>query len=164
MEMGIPAKHIPKSLVGYDHSSDYFFTGNCPVEIADHGEYHFRNFREELSVVAEEHPQAFWKSKYKLAMRKSQQYFLIQVFGKEKCSLLAAGGAKIKPLAGERTKIIMPAVRITAADAGYSLPVVTAGEKVLAHRLDPFEAKLPEFIGILLFIPAAKMVQMLQEI
>jgi hypothetical protein len=31
--------------VGYDHSCAYFFTGNLLVEIADHGEYHFRNFR-----------------------------------------------------------------------------------------------------------------------
>jgi hypothetical protein len=52
-----------KPEMGYDHSSDYFFTGNFPVEIADHGEYHFRNLREEPSVVTEEHPQAFrWRS------------------------------------------------------------------------------------------------------
>ena len=50
----------------------------------------------------------------------------------------------------------MPAVRIAAADAGYSLPVVTAGEKVFSNSLDPFEAKLPEIIGILLIIPATE--------
>ena len=83
MEMGITPKHISKSLVCYDHSSAYFFTGNLPIEIADHGEYHFRNFREKLSVVAEEHPQGFQEGEYKLSMRKTQQDFLIQVFGKE---------------------------------------------------------------------------------
>jgi hypothetical protein len=54
----------------------------------------------------------------------------------------------------------MPAVRIAAADAGYSLPVVTAGEKLFSNSLDPFEAKLPEIIGILLIIPAAEIGEM----
>ncbi len=44
MKMGIPPEHIPKSLVGYDHTRDYFFTGNFPVEIAYHGEYHLFRF------------------------------------------------------------------------------------------------------------------------
>ena len=91
--MGIPAEHIPKSLVGDDHASMNFFTGNFPVEIADHGEYHFRNFREKLSVVEEEHTKGFWEGKDKLAMRKAQQDFLIKVFGKEERPFLAAGGA-----------------------------------------------------------------------
>ena len=47
--------------MGNDHSGVYLFTGNFPVKIADHGEYHFQNLREEPSVVAEEHPQAFGK-------------------------------------------------------------------------------------------------------
>jgi hypothetical protein len=46
----------------------------------------------------------------------------------------------------------MPAVRIAAADTGYPLPVIAAGEKVLSNCLDPFEAKLPECIGIFLII------------
>ena len=33
-------------------------------------------------------------------------------------------------------------------------------EKVLAYRLDPFETKLPESIGILLIIPAAEIGEM----
>ena len=57
----------------------------------------------------------------------------------------------------------MPAVRIAAADAGYSLPVVTAGEKVFSNSLDPFEAKLPEIIGILLIIPATEIGEMTLE-
>jgi len=76
--------------MGNNHSGVYFTTGNCPVEIADHGEYHFRNFCEELSVVAEEHPQGFRECKDELTMWKTEEYFLIDVFGKEKCSLLAA--------------------------------------------------------------------------
>jgi hypothetical protein len=55
------------------------------------------------------------------------------------------------------------AVRITTADAGYTLPVVTAGEKVLSNSLDPFEAKLTECIGILLIIPAAEIGEMTLE-
>ena len=47
----------------------------------------------------------------------------------------------------------MTAFEIAAAYTGYTLPVIAAGEKVLAHRLDPFETKLPECIGILLIIP-----------
>ena len=43
--------------------------------------------------MAEEHSQGFWKGEDELSMRKTEEYFLIQVFGKEKCSLLAAGGA-----------------------------------------------------------------------
>ena len=74
--------------------------------------------------MTEEHPQGFRECKDELTMRKTEEYFLIDVFGKEKCSLLAAGGAKIKPLAGKRPKIIMPAVRIAAADTGYPLPQV----------------------------------------
>jgi hypothetical protein len=45
-----------KPEVGYDHSCTYFLTSNFPVEIDYYGEYHFRDFREKLSVVAEEHP------------------------------------------------------------------------------------------------------------
>jgi hypothetical protein len=111
--------------------------------------------------MTEEHPQSFWKCKDELTMRKTEEDFLIDVVGKEKCSLLAAGGAKIKPLAGKRPKIIMPTVRIAAADAGYTLPVVTTGEKVLSNSLDPFETKLPECIGILLIIPAAEIGEMM---
>jgi hypothetical protein len=43
------------------------------------------------------------------------------------------------------------------------LPVVTAGEKVFSNSLDPFEAKLPECIGILLIIPAAEIGEMTLE-
>jgi hypothetical protein len=94
-------------------------------------------------------------------MRKTEEYFLIDVFGKEKCSLLAAGGAKIKPLAGKRPKIIMPTVRIAAANTGYPLPVIAAGEKVISNCLDPFEAKFPECIGIFLIITAAEIGEMM---
>ena len=57
----------------------------------------------------------------------------------------------------------MPAVRVSAADTGYPLPVVAAGKKVLSNCLDPFEAKLPECIGILLIIPAAEIGEMTLE-
>jgi hypothetical protein len=59
--MGIPSEHITESLTSYDHSGAYLFTGNFPVEIADHGKYYFRYFREKSSVVAEEYPQRFKK-------------------------------------------------------------------------------------------------------
>jgi len=36
------------------------------------------------------------------------------------------------------------------------LPVIAAGDNVLADRLDLFVAKLPACIGILLIIPAAE--------
>jgi len=49
------------------------------------------------------------------------------VFGKEERSFLAAGGTQIKPLAGERAEVVVTAVRIAAADAGYPLPVIAAG-------------------------------------
>ena len=100
--------------------------------------------------MTEEHPQGFRECKDELTMWKTEEYFLIEVFGKEKCSLLAAGGAghslrspmhpgtQIKPLAAERTKIIMPAVRIAAADTGYPMPVIAASEKVNSNCLDPF--------------------------
>jgi hypothetical protein len=96
-------------------------------------------------------------------MRKTEEYFLIYVFGKKKGPFLTAGGTQIKPLAGKRPKIIMPAVRIAAADTGYPLPVIAAGEKVLTNSLDPFEAKLPECIGILLIIPTAEIAEMTLE-
>jgi hypothetical protein len=86
----IPAEHITESLVGYDYPGVYLFTGNFPVEIADHGEYHFQNFSEKPSVVAEEHPQGFWKSEDELSMEKTEEYFLIHVFCEEKNPLLAA--------------------------------------------------------------------------
>ena len=57
----------------------------------------------------------------------------------------------------------MTTVRVTAADAGYSLPVVTASEKVLSTCLDPFETKLPECIGIFLIITAAEIGEMTLE-
>jgi len=57
----------------------------------------------------------------------------------------------------------MPTVRIAAADTGYPLPVIAAGEKVISNCLDPFEAKLPECIGILLIIPAEEIGKMSLE-
>ena len=72
-------------------------------------------------------------------------------------------GTQVKPLAGERAEIVVTAVRIAAADAGYPLPVVSASEKVLAYRLDPFYAKLPECISILLIISAAEIGEMTLE-
>ena len=74
------------------------------------------------------------------------------MFGKEDRPLLTTGGAQIKPLAREGAEIVVTAVRIAAADAGYTLPVVAAGEKVLYNCLDPFEVKLAVCVGILLII------------
>jgi hypothetical protein len=85
------------------------------------------------------------------------------MFGKEESSLLAAGGTQVKPLAGKRAEIVVTAVGISAADTGYPLPVIAAGEKVLSNSLDPFETKLPECIGILLIIPAAEIGEMTLE-
>ncbi len=113
--------------------------------------------------MAEEHSQGFRECKDELSMWKTQQDFLIQVFGKEERSFLAAGGTQIKPLAGERAEVVVTAVRIAAADTSYTLPVVTAGEKVLSNSLDPWEAKLPECIGILLIIPVAEIGEMTLE-
>ena len=58
----------------------------------------------------------------------------------------------------------MTAVWASAADTGYPLPVVAAGEKLLSNCLDPFEAKLPECIGILPIIPAAEIGEMVFEV
>ncbi len=96
-------------------------------------------------------------------MRKVQQDFLVQVFGKEERPLLATGGTHIKPLAGERAEIVVTAIRISAADTGCPSPIIVAGEKVFANRLDPFEAELPECIGIFLIIPAAEIGEMTLE-
>jgi len=68
MKMGISPEHISKSLVCYNHTRAYFFTGNFSVEIAYHGKYHFRYYRKKLSIVAEEHPQDFWECKDKLTV------------------------------------------------------------------------------------------------
>jgi len=72
-------------------------------------------------------------------------------------------GTQVKPLAGERAEIVVTAVKIVAADAGYPLPVVSASEKVLAYRLDPFYAKIPECFSILLIISAAEIGEMTLE-
>lgn len=80
--------------------------------------------------MTEEHPQGFHECKDELTIRNTEEYFLTAVFGKDKCSLMAAegmhsragsgttdqAGVKIKPLAGKRPK--MPAVRIAAAVTG----------------------------------------------
>jgi len=96
-------------------------------------------------------------------MRKTEEYFLIQVFGKEKSPLLAAGGVQIKPFTGEGAEIVVPAFRVTAADTGYTLPVVAAGEKVIADRLNPIKVKLPVCISIFIIIPAAEIGEMTLE-
>jgi hypothetical protein len=85
------------------------------------------------------------------------------VFGKEECPFQTAGGAQIKPLTGEGAEVIITAFRVTAADTSYPLPVIAASEKVISNRLDPFQAKLPECIGILLIIPAAEIGEMTLE-
>jgi hypothetical protein len=72
-------------------------------------------------------------------------------------------GTQIKPLAREGAEVIVTAFRVTASDTSYPLPVVAAGEKLLSNCLDPFEAKLPECIGILPIIPAAEIGEMVFE-
>jgi hypothetical protein len=84
--------------MSYDHAGAYLFTGNFPVEIADHGEYYLQNFREKPSVVAKGHPQGFWKSEDELSMGKAEEYFLTQMLGEEESPFLTAGGTQIKPL------------------------------------------------------------------
>ena len=54
----------------------------------------------------------------------------------------------------------MHAARISAAYTGYTLLVITAGEKVFSNWLDPLEDKLPKYIGIFLIIPAAEIGEM----
>jgi len=54
----------------------------------------------------------------------------------------------------------MSAVRISAVDTGYSLPVVAVGEKMFADRPYPFEAELPVFPGIFLIIPSEEIGEM----
>jgi hypothetical protein len=83
--------------------------------------------------------------------------------GKRTLQPILHPGTQIKSLSGEGTEIIVAAFLVTAADAGYPLPVVAAGEKVLFNCLDPFEAKLPEGIGILLIIPIAEIGEMTRE-
>ena len=72
-------------------------------------------------------------------------------------------GAQVKPLAGEGAEVIVTAFRIAAANTSYPLPVIAASEKVLSNCLDPFEAKLPECIGILPIIPVAEIGEMVFE-
>jgi hypothetical protein len=110
--------------------------------------------------MTEENPQGFRECKDELSMGKVQQDFLIQVFGKEERPLLTTGGSQIKSLTGEGAEIVVIAVRIAAADAGYPLPVISASEKVFAYRLDPFETRLPECIGIFLIITIAEIGEM----
>lgn len=93
--------------------------------------------------MAEEHPLGIREGEDELSMRKTEEDLLTQMLGEEERPLLTAGGTQIKPFAGEGAEIVVTAVRITAADAGYTLPVVAAGEKLLSNCLDPFETKLP---------------------
>ena len=113
--------------------------------------------------MAEEHPQGFREGEDELSLGKTEEDLLTQMLGEDERPFLTAGGTQIKPFAGEGAEIVVTAVRITTADAGHTLPVVTAGEKVLSNSLDPFEAKLPEGIGILLIIPAAEIGEMTLE-
>ena len=113
--------------------------------------------------MAEEHPQSFRKCKDELSMRKTEEYFFFQVFGKQERPFLTAGGTQIKPFAGEGAEIVVTAFRVTAADTGYTLPVVAAGEKVIAHRLNSIEAKLSVFPGIFIIITAAEIGKMTLE-
>ena len=96
-------------------------------------------------------------------MGKTEEYFFFQVFGKQERPFLTAGGTQIKPFAGEGAEIVVTAFRATAADTGYTLPVVAAGEKVLSNSLDPFEAELSVFPGIFIIITATEIGEMTLE-
>ena len=113
--------------------------------------------------MAEEHPQSFRKCKDELSMGKTEEYFFFQVFGKQERPFLTAGGTQIKPFAGEGAEIVVTAFRIAAADTGYPLPVVAAGEKVFSNSLDPFEAELSVFPGIFIIITATEIGEMTLE-
>jgi hypothetical protein len=60
-------------------------------------------------------------------------------------------------------QIVVTAVRVTATNTGYTLPVIAAGEKVFSNCLDPFEAKLPVCVGILLIISTEEIDKMPPE-
>ncbi len=51
----------------------------------------------------------------------------------------AAGRAQIEPLAGKRPEVVVPAIRVRAANAYYALAIVAIRREPFAYLLDAFE-------------------------
>ena len=55
------------------------------------------------------------------------------MFGKQERAFLATRGTQIKPFAGKRPEIIMPAIGVRTPNSCNTLHIVPAGEKVFAY-------------------------------
>jgi hypothetical protein len=91
-----------------------------------------------------------------LPVREGEQELLVEVFGKQKGSLLGAGRAKavqlpalgIESFAGKRTKILEAAFGIAALDTSDAFYVVAAAFKPFRHMGDTFQAELAVVLGV----------------
>ena len=118
---------------------------------------------EELSVMAEEHSQAFGQTERHESVWKTQEKIILRVLGEQEGSFLRTGRAEMEAFATEGTKELLSTFRIGALYAGDSLGIIAAGDKVLDHLCDPLQAEPSIYGRILFLIAVGKVLEVLFE-
>jgi hypothetical protein len=72
-------------------------------------------------------------------------------------------GTQIKPFTAERTKIIMAAFRVCAANPCHSIQIITAGKKMFTDIHYTVKMKFAVFLCVLFFIDITKISKMFLE-
>jgi hypothetical protein len=76
----------------------------------------------------------------------------VHVLGGQEGPFLRAGGTEIEPLTAERAEEFIPAIGITALDAGDALGVVAAKNELLHYLGDAFDSETSVDHGVLGFV------------
>jgi len=124
--MGIPSHELAKGLEaehgGALHRLSCSFVEIPPEDIEDEP----ADLGEKLSVMAEEHSQAFGQTERHESVRKTQQKIILSVLGEEQDSFLRTGRAEMEAFAAERPEELGSAFGVGALYAGDSLCIITA--------------------------------------
>ncbi len=161
--MWIPPQEITEGLKA-KYGSTFHRGSRGFVEIAlDDIEDEPAHIGKELSVMQEKHSQALGQTERHESVWETQEKIILRVLGEEKRSFLRTGRAKMKTLATEGPEELVSTFRIGALYAGDSLGIVAAGDEVLDHLCDPFQAEASVYEGILFLIAVGKVLEVLFE-
>jgi hypothetical protein len=98
--------------------------------------------------MAEEYTESLGKGEDELAVREIEQELLVEVFGKQKSSLLRTGRTEVESFARKRSEILEAAFGIGTLDPGDTLGVVAAAFEFVHHAGDTVQTELAVVMGI----------------
>ena len=98
-----------------------------------------------------------------LPVRELEEELLVEVFGKQKGSLLRAGRTEIKALTRKGAEVFQTACGIGALNTGDALGVVAAAFESVHHSGDPFQAELAVVLCVERVVGLGEILEMIVE-